>query len=88
MKTLAVLCYAKYGGWESGNTKKTNLGRLSKSEWVVSMSSHPLSTAEYNILQKSLNYNTDNVNQLEFLAALEAAFKAIRLGTETQGNMR
>lgn len=40
------------------------------------MSSHPLSTAEYNILQKRLNYNIDDANQLEFLAALEAAIKA------------
>lgn len=39
------------------------------------MSSCPLSTTEYNYLQKGLNYNKDDANQLEFLATLEAAFK-------------
>lgn len=65
---------------------------LREHEWVVNMSSYllhyPLSTAEHNIQQKGINYNTDAANQLEFSAAVEGAFKAIGLPTETQENIR
>lgn len=38
------------------------------------MSSQSLSIADYNNLQKNLNFNTHNIDQLEFFAALQAAF--------------
>jgi len=57
-------------------------------EWVINMSSRPLSTAEHNILQRGLNYNTEDANKLEFFAAFEAALKTTGLTIETQENVR
>lgn len=59
-----------------------------ESKWIVNISSYLLSTTQHIFHQKGLNYNIDDANQLEFLAALEVAFKTTGLAIETQENMR
>lgn len=74
---------------EKGKQNKIKLFKLNprskekpKSEWIVNMSGHPLSTAEPQYLTKDLKYNINDVYQLELFANLEAELKTTGLATE------
>ncbi|CAH8851188.1 unnamed protein product [Trichobilharzia szidati] len=50
---------------------------------VVNLSKQPLSKMEQQLLQKGLNYNTEDASKTDFFAALESTLKSSKLSEET-----
>lgn len=57
-------------------------------EWVVNMSSLPLSTTEHSFPQKDLKSNTDDTNHLKIFPVLKEAFRTTELPTETHKSIK